>query len=138
VSEFWLEVGLFDKARLWNVALGLAMMGCGQALRSLAMVTAGSNFTHQIAERRRAGHVLVTSGVYALCRHPSYAGWLLWCVGTQVFLGNPICSVGYFVVTWRFFRERIRVEEEYLVDFFGNAYSEYRRAVPFSGVPFVS
>ena len=35
-------------------------------------------------EQDMTDHQLVTSGVYGYCRHPSYAGWFLWSVGTQV------------------------------------------------------
>lgn len=40
-------------------------------------------------------------------RHPSYFGFFIWSIGTQVLLINPVCTVGYTVVTWRFFRDRI-------------------------------
>ena len=28
-------------------------------------------------------------------RHPGYAGWLLWVVGTQALLANPLCLVAF-------------------------------------------
>ena len=28
-------------------------------------------------------------------RHPGYLGFLLWSVGTQVLLMNPLCTVGF-------------------------------------------
>ena len=30
-------------------------------------------------------------------RHPAYCGWLIWSVGTQVLLVNPICAVIFFL-----------------------------------------
>lgn len=41
-------------------------------------------------------------------RHPSYLGFFIWSIGTQVLLVNPICTVGYAIVTWRYFAQRIR------------------------------
>jgi len=40
-------------------------------------------------------------------RHPSYAGFFAWALGTQILLGNPIGTVVFAVVLWRFFSQRI-------------------------------
>ena len=85
---------------------------------------------------KREDHVLVTSGVFSYVRHPSYVGWFLWSLGTQVVLLNPICFVLYTGVTWTFFNERIYAEEYLLLRFFGNAYSDYQAKVP-AGIPFI-
>ena len=70
----------------------------------------------------------------ALYRHPSYVGWFLWSVGTQVLLKNPLCCLAYSVVSWRFFRERIFEEEHTLINFFGDDYLEYQERVG-TGLP---
>ena len=31
-------------------------------------------------------------------RHPGYFGWIVWAVGTQVLLLNPICSILFAIV----------------------------------------
>jgi len=41
-------------------------------------------------------------------RHPSYTGFFYWGIGTQLLLMNPISLIGYAVVLFRFFKERIR------------------------------
>ena len=89
------------------LALGFTMMLVGQAVRTLAMIRAGSNFNHIVQTRQKQGHVLVTDGIYGVLRHPSYFGFWWWGLGTQVMLGNGICLIGYTVVLWRFFRHRI-------------------------------
>ena len=71
------------------------------------MGTAGSNFNHIVQSEKKSDHVLVTEGVYAYLRHPSYFGFFWWGIGTQIVLGNVFCLVGYTVVLWRFFRRRI-------------------------------
>lgn len=63
---------------------GLGLCCSGELLRKCAMLTAGSNFHHLVRVKREEDHRLVTTGVYSVCRHPSYAGWFLWSVGTQV------------------------------------------------------
>lgn len=91
-----------------QLVLGLALMAIGQTTRSLAMAQAGSNFNHTVQVERKDGHMLVTHGVYALLRHPSYFGFFWWGLGTQMVLGNVVCFVGYLVVLWRFFSTRIQ------------------------------
>ena len=40
-------------------------------------------------------------------RHPGYSGFLIWAVGTQVMLCNPLSTVAFTWVLWRFFSKRI-------------------------------
>lgn len=100
------------------------------------MARAGSNFNHIVQKEKHAGHRLVTDGVYAYLRHPSYFGFFWWSMGTQLVLGNVVCLVGFAVVLGRFFRRRVRREEELLVGFFGEEYRAYR-ARTWVGIPFV-
>ncbi|KAK4248422.1 protein-S-isoprenylcysteine O-methyltransferase [Corynascus novoguineensis] len=123
----------------WTVVLvgtGMVLVILGQAVRSAAMIQAGRSFNHLVQYQRRSGHVLVTTGVYAVLRHPSYFGFFWWALGTQMVMGNVLGFVGYAVVLWKFFSSRIRLEEEYLVGFFGREYIEYREKVP-TRIPFL-
>ncbi|GAA5838337.1 hypothetical protein JCM9279_003208 [Rhodotorula babjevae] len=106
--------------------VGVALIAAGQWLRSYAMISASSNFSHL----KRPGHRLVKEGIYGWSRHPSYAGFYWWAFGTQVMLGNPICGLLFLCMLQWFFHKRIRVEEVYLVKFFGKEYEDYRREVP--------
>ncbi|KAM6924554.1 protein-S-isoprenylcysteine O-methyltransferase [Xenentodon cancila] len=125
------------KQMKWLSVAGLLMVLCGEGLRKAAMLTAGSNFNHIVQNEKAQSHVLVTSGVYAFFRHPSYVGWFYWSTGTQVMLCNPVCIVGYTIASWRFFRERIEEEELSLIHFFAEDYVEYKKRVP-TGLPFIS
>ncbi|KAI5840062.1 Isoprenylcysteine carboxyl methyltransferase family-domain-containing protein [Morchella snyderi] len=127
-AEALLEVFFFPqlKMRALPTLLGLLMMVVGQLARSYAMAHAGTNFTHLVAMRHEQGHALVTDGIYAWLRHPSYFGFFWWGLGTQLMLGNPLCAVGYTAVLWTFFSRRIAAEERLLVEFFGDEYVRYR------------
>lgn len=109
----------------------------GQLLRTGAMYQAASNFTHLVSTEKKQKHKLVTHGLYACFRHPSYVGWFWWSIGTQVLLKNPVCIVVYAVAAWRFFAARIPYEEDHLKHFFGIEYTRYQDHVP-SGIPFIS
>lgn len=54
--------------------LGLACCICGEVTRKLAMLHAGNGFTHRLALSKRPDHRLVTTGIYAVFRHPGYTG----------------------------------------------------------------
>lgn len=106
--------------------LGLLLCLGGQATRAAAMSTCGENFNHIIQTGdTRQNHALVTHGIYALLRHPSYTGWFYWSVGTQLLLGNPVNAALYAGAAWRFFGARIPYEEDTLVELFGDEYVEY-------------
>ena len=110
--------------------VGFLLTAAGSGVRVMALFTAKHNFTHEIADEKKPEHVLVTNGIYQYVRHPGYAGWFWWTVGTQVMLVNPVCILAFAYAAWRFFRDRIPYEEEGLVSFFGQAYITYRAKTP--------
>lgn len=136
--EYCVELLFFPwlKGSLAATFLGLAGAIVGQGFRTAAMYTAGSNFDHKIEKSKRENHVLVTNGVYAFSRHPSYFGWYLWAISTQVLLANPVSFVCYTGVIWYFFYTRINFEEGCLKRMFGNEYDEYAKRVP-TRIPFI-
>lgn len=116
--------------------VGLGLVVLGQIVRSVAMIQAGPSFNHQVQHQRGASHVLVTSGIYAWLRHPSYFGFFWWALGTQLVMGNVVSFFLYAAILWKFFSSRIRHEEEFLVKFFGDGYVSYRSRVG-TLIPFV-
>ena len=138
VVEYLVELLLFPllKRSLLYPLVALPLLVLAQGARSLSMWQASTNFTHLVSHARHPSHRLVTSGLYGLCRHPSYAAWYAWSILTQVLLANPLCAVGYAYVGWRFFEGRIEYEEARLTEFFGAEYADYRRRTP-TGIPFL-
>eukprot|EP00052_Salpingoeca_macrocollata_P007492 m.60273 g.60273 ORF g.60273 m.60273 type:complete len:271 (-) comp16078_c0_seq2:43-855(-) len=135
--EYSVEVYFFPGLKHGMITLlGLGLVVVGELFRLGAMWTARSNFSHVIADTKEPGHTLVTHGVYGWSRHPSYVGWFIWSVGTQVLLCNPICTVGYAVATISFFRDRVPYEEMTLLRIFGKEYEQYQQRVPVL-IPFV-
>ncbi|ORY27468.1 protein-S-isoprenylcysteine O-methyltransferase [Naematelia encephala] len=108
----------------------------GQAFRSLAMIHAAQSFSHIVKAVKLEDHELVTHGVYAWSRHPSYAGFFYWAIATQLLLGNIVSTLGFAIVLGRFFSARIKDEERHLVRFFGDDYIQYRKRVG-TGLPLI-
>jgi len=127
-TEYFVEWFFFPflKGNLVVLLVGCFVAGFGQLIRLIAFYTAGNNFTHEVATKKQKDHLLVTSGIYHIFRHPGYFGWFWWAIGTQIVVGNPVCFVGYAAASWKFFESRIRIEEQFLLSFFGQQYVNYR------------
>ncbi|KAK5960942.1 protein-S-isoprenylcysteine carboxyl O-methyltransferase PWA37_001463 [Arxiozyma heterogenica] len=137
VLEFLLEGYFCPKLKAYNsskfcqvfTVIGIISVVVGQLIRSLAMYTAGKSFSHNIKIKKEKDHTLVTHGVYSWLRHPSYFGFYLWALGTQLTLLNPITFIGFCIVLHQFFSRRISFEERHLLDFFGQDYVKYKQSV---------
>ena len=112
-----------------TTATGCLLVAAGEGIRKAAMLTAAGAFTHDLAKKREPTHGLVTRGVYSRLRHPGYAGFCVWAVGTQLVLRNPLCAVAFAAAVARFMRARVEAEEALLVAFFGEEYRRYARRV---------
>eukprot|EP00127_Corallochytrium_limacisporum_P006342 Clim_evm53s225 gene=Clim_evmTU53s225 len=137
-TEFFVELWFFPWLKtFWPLQItGVVVVVAADIVRKGSMVHAEHNFTHIVQDKKRDDHKLVTTGIYSYCRHPSYAGFFWWSVGTQILLANPICVLAYGYTSWNFFDDRIKEEESHLARFFGLEYLRYRDQVS-SGVPFI-
>ena len=139
--EYSAELWLYPTMKLFNIfgitGFGVFICILGDALRKTAMFHAGRSFNHIVQGTKSEEHELVTHGVFSFVRHPSYLGWFLFSLGTQLILCNPLCFTVYGIVSWRFFADRIYIEEYILRQFFGDEYSAYQESVPHTGIPFI-
>jgi len=135
LSHFFLPAPILpDAAHYVILAFAFVFIAVGQTIRAIAMLQAGSNFSHMVAHTKRQEHQLVTDGLYSVLRHPSYFGYFWWAIGTQLACGNAVCLLGYAFVLYRFFERRISGEEELLVKFFGQEYVRFRERT-WVGIP---
>jgi protein-S-isoprenylcysteine O-methyltransferase Ste14 len=81
------------------------------------------------------GHELVTSGPYALVRHPIYTGLLLAFLGSAVALGDWRGALAFALAAGALWR-KLRLEERWMREQFGDAYQAYSQRVA-ALVPFV-
>ncbi|KAI4497457.1 hypothetical protein M0802_007468 [Mischocyttarus mexicanus] len=138
-AEYVIERHFYPEMKMASFVsyFGLTLCILGELLRKTAIFTAKHNFNHIVQSEKKQDHVLVTHGIYGIFRHPSYVGWFYWAIGTQLVLQNPITTLGYIISSWKFFHDRILIEELMLQNFFGNAYIEYQNKVS-TGLPFIT
>jgi protein-S-isoprenylcysteine O-methyltransferase Ste14 len=85
----------------------------------------GHNWSVSLDLRER--HTLVTSGVYALVRHPMYTGFWLMALAQVLLLPNWIAGPAGLVGFGILFFGRVRREEEMMISAFGDEYRSYMR-----------
>ncbi len=113
--------------------LGLGMLVAGLAFAIWARVHLGRNWSGTVTIK--VDHELIRSGPYCLVRHPIYTGILFGLLGTAIALGEVRGFVGlvFFVLA---FEIKLRREEAWLTQRFGEAYHAYQQQVK-ALVPFV-
>jgi protein-S-isoprenylcysteine O-methyltransferase Ste14 len=76
----------------------------------------------------KEGHRLIRSGPYALVRHPIYTGILFGMLGSAIAIDQVRGIVAVAIVFVSFLR-KMRKEEEWLTEEFGEEYLKYKREV---------
>lgn len=113
--------------------VGVFLVMAGLVFRFFARRALGKQYSVYV--QTSGEHQLITSGIYRLVRHPAYLGTLL------LIFGIPICEgswAGIFcalVAGLPAVIFRIRVEEQALSEWFGDAYTDYQsktwRLIPY-------
>jgi len=112
---------------------GVALATVGAAFTLWARVTLGGNWSGTITVKR--DHELITSGPYAIVRHPIYSGLLLTLAGTALVVGEwrALIAVPFAFIAWRW---KSLIEEQVMIEQFGPAYEAYKVRVK-ALIPFV-
>ncbi len=113
--------------------LGFALVLAGIAVSLAARVSLGGNWSGIVTLKQ--DHELIRRGPYRLVRHPIYTGLLAAILGTAIAQGELRSVLAVALVAVAFVR-KIGVEEAFLTEAFGDAYTRYRREVP-ALIPFV-
>jgi protein-S-isoprenylcysteine O-methyltransferase Ste14 len=111
--------------RVWG-AIGVAVNLAGLLFAVWARLHLGRNWSGTITLKQ--DHELVTSGPYAVVRHPIYTGLLLGFSGVAIARGEWRCILGVVIMALAFWR-KLRIEERWMLEQFGDAYRSYRQRV---------
>ena len=130
---YWLRQRVFPKADTTPLWVGLALTAAGIGFAILARLWIGRNWSSSVTIKEK--HELIQTGPYRLVRHPIYSGLLLAFLGTAIVHGELRGFVGFplAVLGWGF---KLRLEESFMVQQFGNSYLDYKQRVK-ALVPFV-
>ena len=107
-----------------SVYVGALLFVIGVYLRHLSIKQLGQYFVTKIQITK--DHQLVTDGLYRYIRHPSYTGLILGFLGAILFLRAPFSATLFITIGIPAYMYRIRVEENALLDVFGQYYMDYR------------
>jgi protein-S-isoprenylcysteine O-methyltransferase Ste14 len=127
LSQRFLPVGV------WCFWIGAAVTAGGLLFSVWARRHLGANWSQAVTVKQ--DHKLISSGPYALVRHPIYTGLLLGFVGSAVALGEwrGLLAVALVcAVLWH----KLRLEEKWMRAQFGEPYATYSRHVA-ALVPFI-
>ncbi|MHB1675581.1 MAG: methyltransferase family protein [Acidobacteriaceae bacterium] len=113
--------------------IGLLLMLIGLGFAVWARFTLGRNWSGIVTVKEN--HTLVTRGPYAWVRHPIYTGILLALLGTAIVGGIFASLVAVAVATLALWL-KLRTEEKFMVETFGEQYTAYRQRVK-ALVPYV-
>ena len=105
---------------------GLALTIAGCLFAIWARITLGSNWSGRATVK--AGHELITTGPYALSRHPIYTGLLVASLGTALAAAEWRCVLGLALIVLAF-AVKIGQEEHFMMLTFPDTYPSYRRRV---------
>lgn len=119
--------------RYWNWTVtpgavqyaGLLLVAGGLAVREWAVIRLGRFFSRTV--EIEAGHQLITSGPYQWIRHPAYTGMVLIYLGLALSLGTWLGAILTLILMLAATGYRIRVEEQVLLENFGQAYRDYMK-----------
>ena len=102
--------------------IGVSLILIGLALRAAARKALSHHFSYAL--RIIDQHELVTTGIYRYIRHPAYSGDLLFHYGVTL-LFSSLYGFMIMLLLIPCFLYRIRVEENMLIEQFGQEYLEY-------------
>ncbi len=117
----WLYLKLWPTG-FWPFWLGAAVTIAGLLFAVWAREHLGSNWSRSVTIKQ--GHELITTGPYAVVRHPIYTGILTGFLGTAIALSQVrgfIAFVLVFLVLWL----KLRIEEQWMRSQFGETYVTY-------------
>jgi protein-S-isoprenylcysteine O-methyltransferase Ste14 len=106
---------------------GVLLGGFGFVVRIWAVLTLRERYTRTLLTHDQ--HAVERSGPYRWIRHPGYLGSLLCLNGVAMASGSLLVLLTSLLTTFLAYAYRIRVEDEMLVQTFGETYAAYRRDV---------
>lgn len=113
--------------------LGFIITTGGLYFSFMARNRLGKNWSQAVTIK--ADHQLITDGPYAFVRHPIYTGLILGFIGTSIAVGD-IRGLIADVLVLAVLLYKLKMEEKWLFEQFGEPYVQYSRKVA-ALIPFI-
>jgi protein-S-isoprenylcysteine O-methyltransferase Ste14 len=130
MSRNWFEYGWLGSRVApdlpWIAVTGLALTVAGCTFAIWARIKLGGNWSGRATVKQ--DHELITTGPYALARHPIYTGIALALLGTAMAGGEWRHVLGFVIVLFGMMA-KMSQEERLMMQTFPEAYPVYRRRV---------
>jgi protein-S-isoprenylcysteine O-methyltransferase Ste14 len=117
----WLYVQLWPSG-YWPFWLGAALTVAGLLFAVWAREHLGRNWSRSVTIKQ--GHELITTGPYAVVRHPIYTGILAGFLGMAIAI-SQVRGFIVFVLIFLVFWLKLRMEEQWMRSQFGETYAAY-------------
>jgi protein-S-isoprenylcysteine O-methyltransferase Ste14 len=124
-SNAWINKAAFPVTTVVAI-VGVVTTLVGVAFAIWARVTLGANWSGMVTVKE--GHTLIRRGPYCIVRHPIYTGLLAAVAGTALVYGLIRGLVALPIVAFGFWL-KIRTEERFMVQEFGEQYLSYQHEV---------
>jgi protein-S-isoprenylcysteine O-methyltransferase Ste14 len=134
---FYIATGIPETANYsasaWAVALGSILFCVALWVFRISHKELGRNWSITLEIREK--HRLVTSGPYAVIRHPMYTSFLLMALGQALLLSNWVVGLAGLVGFAVLFSLRVNKEERMMLENFGPQYRAHmertKRIIPY-------
>lgn len=106
---------------------GCCLAIAGTAVFAVSVATMRDSWRAGVSREEKTE--LVTSGIYRISRNPAFLGFDLLYIGIlMAFFNLPLCALSFAGMVL-FHLQIVNVEEDFLLETFGDAYLDYRRQV---------
>ncbi len=119
----WLYVQLWPSG-YWPFWLGAAITVAGLLFAVWAREHLGRNWSSSVTIKQ--GHELITTGPYAVVRHPIYTGILTGFLGMAIAISQVRGFIAFVLVLLALWL-KLRMEEKWMRSQFGETYATYAR-----------
>ncbi|MDQ6620423.1 MAG: isoprenylcysteine carboxylmethyltransferase family protein [Pseudomonadota bacterium] len=111
----------------WEFWIGACVTAAGLLFTVWARIHLAGNWSGIVTIKH--DHELIATGPYAIVRHPIYTGLLVAFIGSAMARGEwrGVLAV---VIAWLALWRKLRLEERWLTERFGQQYEAYSRRVP--------
>ncbi|KAG2153580.1 uncharacterized protein EDB93DRAFT_225259 [Suillus bovinus] len=152
IAQYAVGHRIYDTPITFPFVLGTTLAVAGGLIRWWCFSTLGRLFTFQLSVRK--GHHLVTTGPYAVVRHPSYTGGCMQMFGMIILHGSPtswlrhsgvldIFGLKLAVMAWLAgmavvfisYLFRVHEEDEALKSAFGDEWARWAKVVKYRLIP---